>query len=290
MFMDTLESRFEELSQKCSQLNETVSLKFTWVDPKNQLAFSLPPKCASTSLRIIQMAKSGFIEKSGLDLRNLEEFHVTEIWPVTEKKHGLIRLDIAIERFGLDFVNNFTFVGVIRDPIQRLVSGYKDKIGRGDLEVSKQWFYELYGRKIIEKYRNVKTPEEEKDAIKAGLIPTFPEFVKFLLYENGIPESLDPHWKPQTQLTPFCQFNYKYVLKVEELSTELPILLNYLQLTMGYESLNLGQSHKTGINETIESEFIHQLDDSDRKKLFSEIYKNDYLLLEKFYKADLLTS
>ena len=85
-------------------------------------------------------------------------------------------------------MNNFTFVGVIRDPIQRLVSGYKDKIGRGDLEVSKQWFYELYGRKIIEKYRNVKTPEEEKDAIKAGLIPTFPEFVKFLLYENGIPE------------------------------------------------------------------------------------------------------
>ena len=59
---------------------------------------------------------------------------------------------------------------------------------------------------------------------------------------------------------------------------------------MGYESLNLGQSHKTGINETIESEFINQLDDSDRKKLFSEIYKNDYLLLEKFYKADLLTS
>ena len=67
-----------------------------------------------------------------------------------------------------------------------MVSGYKDKIGRGDLKVSRQYFWSLYGRKIIEKYRRVKTPKKEEDAIKAGLIPTFPEFVKFLLHENEI--------------------------------------------------------------------------------------------------------
>ena len=102
--------------------------------------------------------------------------------------------------------------------------------------------------------------------------------------------ALDPHWRPQTQLTPFCQFNYKYVLKVEELSTELPILLNYLQLKISDKSLDLVGSHKTGIDETIELEYIQQLEDSDRKKLFSEIYKKDYLLFEHFFKTDILTS
>lgn len=33
----------------------------TWIDYKNKLGFSLPPKCASTTLRMIQMAKVGFI-------------------------------------------------------------------------------------------------------------------------------------------------------------------------------------------------------------------------------------
>lgn len=56
-------SRVKLIQIQCEMLVNQLKpdLTFTWIDRKNKIAFSLPPKCASTTLRLIQMAKVGFI-------------------------------------------------------------------------------------------------------------------------------------------------------------------------------------------------------------------------------------
>ena len=92
-----------------------------------------------------------------------------------------MRLDYAIRRYGVKEMESISFVGIIRDPVHRLISAYRDKIGRGSLLDSREYFWRLYGRKIIAKYRNITAPQTEKLAIRQHLIPTFSEFVQFVI-------------------------------------------------------------------------------------------------------------
>ena len=70
-------------------------------------------------------------------------------------------------------------------------------------------------------------PQHERYAIRAGLIPTFPEFVDYVIakYPRG-----DPHWLPQIPQNNFCNLSYQYILKMENLTDELSYLLNELEL------------------------------------------------------------
>ena len=86
------------------------------------------------------------------------------------------------------------------------MSAYKDKIGRGSLSVSRQYYWNLYGRDIIKKYRKIKSPPRmERTAIGMNLIPTFPEFVQFVI--DRYPKA-DSHWVPQTRVLDFCKLSY----------------------------------------------------------------------------------
>ena len=98
----------------------------TWVDKVHNIGFTLVPKCGSTSLRAIQFLKSGyFTKKTNFD-------HVTQhhMWPVEKSKHFVEKL----ERKEIYDLTDMTFVTAIRDPLNRLISAYKDKIGRGSLK------------------------------------------------------------------------------------------------------------------------------------------------------------
>ena len=52
------------IREECGNVQvKKIDYTFTWVDPTHKIGFSLPPKCASTTLRLIQMVKVGFISR-----------------------------------------------------------------------------------------------------------------------------------------------------------------------------------------------------------------------------------
>ena len=123
-------------------------LNNTWIDKPHNIGFTLVPKCGSTSLRAIQFIISGFFS---LDT-NFARVQSSQMWPVELNKHHVERIT---DKYAFDQVSNeMDFVTAIRDPISRLVSAYKDKIGRGSMKISRQWFWGLYGKHIITRYRN----------------------------------------------------------------------------------------------------------------------------------------
>ena len=101
----------------------------TWVDKVHNIGFTLVPKCGSTSLRAIQFLKSGYFTKK----TNFDRVTSHHMWPVEKSKHFVEKL----ERKEIYDLTDMTFVTAIRDPLNRLISAYKDKIGRGSLSVRK---------------------------------------------------------------------------------------------------------------------------------------------------------
>ena len=148
------------------------------MDKNNKLGWTLLPKCASTSMRVIQLVKSGFY--TGRE--NFRNHKAKEMWPVIPEKHHVHKIDSRnrdfegshlwnlilkwlilkkIENFIqkslisgiLPDLSDYKFITVIRHPLKRLVSAYSDKIGRGSTRVSRQYYWHSYGREIISRYR-----------------------------------------------------------------------------------------------------------------------------------------
>ena len=93
-----------------------------------------------------------------------------------EKRESFLKND------GISFI-------VVRDPFERLVSAYFDKISKNYTEKSIEW--ETFGEiqvYIKEKYRKIK---------REGLIPTFEEFAEYVATNTTVlTPRINNHWKP----------------------------------------------------------------------------------------------
>jgi len=264
-------------------------LNNTWLDKQHNVGFTLVPKCGSTSLRTIQFIISGYFSPE----TDFSRVKSSQMWPVIKEKHFVEKFN---DRDEFDRVaDGMEFITAIRDPMSRLVSAYKDKIGRGSLKVSRQWFWDLYGKHIIARYRKnypnleqVKAsevfpvPRTEREAIRKGLIPTFPEFVDYVIDTH--PDH-DAHWAPLTDLIDFCGLNYKLVFQVERLNDQL--LEAYPDL--GADTLNhishIG-GHQTNTATATTADYLEELTAEQRHKLF-QVYVNDYRAFKSIYSSNL---
>lgn len=78
---------------------------------------------------------------------------------------------------------------VVRDPFERLVSAYLDKISKHYTQKSIEWktFGEIQVH-IRENYRKIK---------RKGLIPTFQEFAEYVATNTSVlTPKINNHWKP----------------------------------------------------------------------------------------------
>lgn len=122
-------------------------------------------------------------------------------------------------------VNDHSFlrIAVVRDPFDRLVSGYVDKFCGDDLNLS-------YVKEVIEEI-------SAKD-LNGNHEITFAQFVDYLLRKDLI--DVDPHWRPQTYILKGIDLDE--VIELKDMSSKLPELSSKL----GFESnINLTQRRQS---------------------------------------------
>ena len=116
----------------------------------------------------------------------------------------------------------FTSFMVVRDPIQRLISAYKDKLVPPP--GSKIPTFSSLARGIIEIYR----PRNQDEGNPVNF-PTLHEFVQFITDTKS--NKINPvhqitrHWMSQTQLCYPCNIDYKFVLKISNIEEEAEFIL-----------------------------------------------------------------
>jgi len=136
---------------------------------------------------------------------------------------------------------------IVRDPFERLLSSFKDKMARAHTPNMVTW--ESFGQeqRIIRKHYRTKR--------RNGTVPTFKEFVSYLVGElSPSPNSMkrktrgiNEHWKPIYLNCAPCNEDYKVVMKMETLSRDSLYLKQKLNLNIDVEFVRQGgkEGHTT---------------------------------------------
>uniref|UniRef100_A0A1B0CW14 Carbohydrate sulfotransferase n=1 Tax=Lutzomyia longipalpis TaxID=7200 RepID=A0A1B0CW14_LUTLO len=118
--------------------------------------------------------------------------------------------------------NSISFL-IVREPFERLLSAYRNKI-----EGFRNKYYKLLAEQIVKKYR--KTPK-----MKAR--PTFKEFLTYLIHHYKSGNRFDEHWSPIYSFCTPCSINYTLIAKVETFQRDT----EYIIRQAGLETLLLNK-------------------------------------------------
>ena len=123
------------------------------------------------------------------------------------------------------FRNYFKFL-FIRNPSERLVSAYRNKIEHPNTENTLEMtIWDDIRGVILEKQRN-KT--HDNNVVTDPPYPTFSEFVRFL--GSSDLADMNEHYKPMTALCQPCSVHYNYVGNFATLRRDSNRILKYLDI------------------------------------------------------------
>ena len=109
----------------------------------------------------------------------------------------------TVESLMKAFENSTSFL-IVRHPLERLLSAYKDKI----IHAAPKSHHKSLGRRIIRTYRKNWRQNTE---------PPHPTFEEFVLYVLRSKQSLDMHWVSVTAFCTPCMFDFDFIAHVETL-------------------------------------------------------------------------
>ncbi|XP_014249508.1 carbohydrate sulfotransferase 11 isoform X2 [Cimex lectularius] len=116
--------------------------------------------------------------------------------------------------------NSFSFI-IVRHPLERLLSAYRDKIQYALPNTPHQ----KLGNEIVLKYRKQYENGVKKDLSHQPRWPTMSEFVNYLVDAKRKGEPLDMHWAPMTEFCTPCQISFDIIIKFETLQEDQKYLI-----------------------------------------------------------------
>nr|ANI86010.1 sulfotransferase [Locusta migratoria migratoria] len=151
---------------------------------------------------------------------------MTKEVPLTLARQRYPRPSVAELRAALNKSVSFL---IVRHPLQRLLSAYRDKFQNA----LPNTFHQKLGTQIVRKYR--KGPPkiigtEKKTNPKNPRWPSFPEFVEFLVDEYRKGNQFDMHWTPITEFCTPCQVPFDVIAKFETLEEDQNFLIHLANL------------------------------------------------------------
>jgi len=105
----------------------------------------------------------------------------------------------------------------VRSPMERVVSGYEDKM------VSPSPYYQKVADFVESKYR-IKRYHPKDRSIPLTGVPTFEDFINFLTDSENKMYKNDMHWASYEYICNPCMFKYDYILKLETLQQDANLI------------------------------------------------------------------
>nr|XP_025043319.1 carbohydrate sulfotransferase 8-like [Pelodiscus sinensis] len=192
----------------------------------------------------------------------------------SEVQHSLIHLTPLIKRLSIypsdyqeKLLNSYTKVMFTRDPLERLVSAYRDKFLH-----SEPYYSITVANEIKAMFRKNKNSTENV---------TFQEFINFILTQKQ--EYLDVHWKPMFLLCDPCNIHYNIMGKFETLEEDSKHVLRIIGAPedMHYPHLKTYSSEKRTTDD-ITLAYLRKLSSEQIQKI-KKLYEMDFALFNYSY-------
>ncbi|XP_038056655.1 carbohydrate sulfotransferase 14-like [Patiria miniata] len=198
----------EQLSD-VSMLDRTAREELTHqiiVDDERKFLYCYVPKVACSNWKRVIKFMQGTIQDIGAKIK-------------MDHKNGLVFLDSFTPKQIKYRIKNYYKFMFVRNPVERLLSAYRNKFGEEALSQYKQ----RYAPRIIHKYRG------KWDGKDTNI--TLEEFVRYLL-DTGTAK-MDQHWKPMHLLCQPCAVQYDFVGSFEQLSEDSNYVLDKIKGNTG---------------------------------------------------------
>lgn len=208
------EARRRLLKEVCtkykSKMSQTVTpqrVSRVFVEDKYKILYCEVPKAGCSNWKRVLMVLAG-VAKSAKEIKHNAVHYSNHI----RQLDSYSREEIAKR------LQTYTKVLFVREPLERLVSAYRDKF-----ENPNHYYHPVFGKPIIARYR----VNASKEALKTGSGVTFPEFMRYLFDVNK-PVGMDIHWTPAHNLCHPCLMEYDIIGKFETMAEEANFALQQL--------------------------------------------------------------
>lgn len=263
--LQILEARQKLMKEICAKYKGSISRTVTrhhvqhlYVEDKYKLLYCQVPKTGCSNWKRTLMVLAGRATNAtsikhdtvhyGNHLKTLDSFDCQGI---------LHRLE------------TYTKVMFVREPLERMVSAYRDKF-----ENPNNHYHSLFGRPIIAKYR----ANASQEALMTGSGVTFKEFVQYLLDVHR-PVSMDIHWEQMNQLCNPCLIDYDFIGKFENMEEESNAVLRLVGAPANITLPNFKDRNPTDARTSTEimQKYFSQVSLQERQRLY-DFYYMDYLM------------
>ncbi|XP_072854982.2 carbohydrate sulfotransferase 9 isoform X1 [Pogona vitticeps] len=246
------------VSENRAQIHLVRMVSRIYVEDKHKLLYCEVPKAGCSNWKRVLIVLSGLAKSAANITHNAVHYG----------KH-LKKLD-SYDLKGIHMrLKTYTKVIFVRDPMERLVSAFRDKF-----EHPNSYYHPVFGKAIIKKYRL----NAGREALTAGSGVTFKEFVKYLL-DSHRPVGMDTHWEQINKLCYPCFINYDFIGKFETLEEDANYFLRLIGAPEGLVFPNFKDRHATDkrTNSEVVQQYLAEIPDKERQQTY-DFYYLDYLM------------
>nr|XP_031294879.1 carbohydrate sulfotransferase 9 isoform X1 [Camelus dromedarius]XP_031294880.1 carbohydrate sulfotransferase 9 isoform X1 [Camelus dromedarius]XP_031294881.1 carbohydrate sulfotransferase 9 isoform X1 [Camelus dromedarius] len=255
-FLQEFCKKYGGVSRPQSHLFHMVSR--IYVEDKHKILYCEVPKAGCSNWKRVLMVLSGLAPSAdnishdavhyGKHLKKLDSFDLKGIH---------IRL------------NTYTKAVFVRDPMERLVSAFRDKF-----EHPNSYYHPVFGKAIIKKYR----PNACEEALNNGSGVKFKEFIHYLL-DSHRPVGMDIHWEKVSKLCYPCLISYDFVGKFETLEEDANYFLQLIGAPKELKFPNFKDRHASDrrTNAQVVRQYLKDLTQTERQLIY-DFYSLDYLM------------
>ena len=161
----------------------------------------------------------------------------------------------------------FTFM-FVREPLERLVSAYRDK-----LIVDPGYHVDV---DIVRQYR----PHDYNASVKRYNV-TFAEFVRYVLDQHAAGQVLDRHWIPQNELCRVCKLRWDFIGHYETLLEDADYVVSKLKSRI----MDVGQRGRVA-NVTFPTDSGHRKSSDFLQQMYASVPAAHVQALYKLYAVD----
>ncbi|KAH3819739.1 hypothetical protein DPMN_121482, partial [Dreissena polymorpha] len=270
-FNTEMRQRVKTLQSACKQLRangsdffsiEKSKLGHIVVDDKYQVMYCYVPKVACTNLKRVFLLLTGMMNVTDpLQLKSADVHGVHDKY---------LKYLNTVPSSGIAYrLKHYKKVIFVREPLERLLSAYRNKF----LQNGNEYFKDRFGRKIIKQYRN----NASAMSLEKGHDVRFEEFVEYFVDPKTQGQQYNEHWAPFFDLCHPCHMKYNFIGKYETLDDDVNGLLRILNVHNQIRFPDRGDNYKTLKTEDMLWKFYKSLDPVAVAKMV-DIYSNDYSL------------
>ena len=230
------------------------------------MPFVFQSQIGCTTMRRYLFVLQGLIPKETAQWDEVSEEQYLEpnIYKATFLRHSLT------DEERLEKVKSYYKFMVVRNPLERLVSAYRDKIAKPVTSLYGGDLFEGYKREILKRYRVEAFSLWEHNGVSEPMSVTFSEYIWWVVESN--PHFLNEHFSPIVDNALPCTMKYDFYANFKLFNSDILGLIWKLKLPLEY--FYQKGSHAKGDTQQLLQKYYSQLDRDLKHKLFEKIFQD----------------